>query len=94
MYGDYLNMWLLYYIKTMQIYRFTHNPVLLLFVHEPDQLAGRFIANRLINHFFISNDLWKIYITNQITLLKRYVAVCVRDNQLLHVTFVKHNHCQ
>ena len=49
MYGDYLNMWLLYNIKTMQIYKFTHNPVLLLFVHEPDQVSGRFIANRLIN---------------------------------------------
>ena len=49
MYGDYLNMWLLYNIKTMQIYKFTHNPVLLLFVHEPDQVSGRFIANSLIN---------------------------------------------
>ena len=49
MYGDYLNMWLLHNIKTMQIYKFTHNPVLLLFVHEPDQVSGRFIANRLIN---------------------------------------------
>ena len=49
MYGDYLNMWLLYNIKTMQIYKFAHNPVLLLFVHEPDQVSGRFIANRLVN---------------------------------------------
>ena len=49
MYGDYLNMWLLYNIKTMQIYKFTHNPVLLLFVHEPGRVSGRFIANRMIN---------------------------------------------
>jgi len=47
MYGDYLNTWLLY--KTMQIYKFTHNPVLLLFVHQPDRVSGWFIANRLIN---------------------------------------------
>ena len=52
------------------------------------------ILDILVLHFFISNGLRKIYIKNQITLLKRYVAVCVRDNQLLHVTFVKHNHCQ
>ena len=49
MYGDYLNMWLLHNIKTMQIYNFTHNPVLLLFVHQPDRVSGRFIANRQIN---------------------------------------------
>ena len=49
MYGDYLNMWLLYNLKTMQIYKFTHNPVLLLFVHEPDRVSWRFIANRMIN---------------------------------------------
>ena len=49
MYGDYLNMWLLNNIKTMQIYKFTHNPVLLLFVHQPDRVSGRFIANRVIN---------------------------------------------
>ena len=57
MYGDYLNMWLLYNIKTMQIYKFktmqiykfTHNPVLFLFVHEPDRVSGRLIANRQIN---------------------------------------------
>ena len=53
MYGDYLNMWLLHNIKTMQIYKFTHNPVLLLFVHEPDRVSGLFIANRLINAFNI-----------------------------------------
>ena len=45
MYGDYLNMWLLHNIKTMQIYKFTYNPVLLLFVHQPDRVSGRFIAN-------------------------------------------------
>ena len=60
MYGDYLNMWLLHNIKTMQIYTFTHNPVLLLFVHQPDRVSGRFIANRLINVrikiFFIKGD--------------------------------------
>ena len=44
MYGDYLDMWLLHNIKTMQIYKFTHNPVLLLFVHQPDRVSGRFIA--------------------------------------------------
>ena len=49
MYGDYLNMWLLHNIKTMQIYKFTHNPVLLLFVNQPDRVSGRFITNRLIN---------------------------------------------
>ena len=49
LYGDYLNMWLLHNIKTMQMYKFTHNPVLLLFVHQPDRVSGRFIANRLIN---------------------------------------------
>ena len=49
MYGDHLNMWLLNNIKTMQIYKFPHNPVLLLFVHQPDRLSGRCIANRLIN---------------------------------------------
>ena len=48
MYGGYLNMWLLYNIETKQIY----NPVLLLFVHEPDRVSGRFIANRLIKHSF------------------------------------------
>ena len=46
MYGDYLNMWLLHNIKIMQIYKFTHNPVLLLFVHKPDRVSGGFIANR------------------------------------------------
>ena len=49
MYSDYLNMWLLNNIKTMQTYKFTHNPVLLLFVHQPDRVSGRFIANRVIN---------------------------------------------
>ena len=49
MYGDYLNMWLLHNTKTMQIYKFTHNPVLLLFVHQLDRVTGRSIANRLIN---------------------------------------------
>ena len=49
MYGDYLNMWLLHNIKTMQIYKFTHSLVLLLFVHQPDRVSGRYIANRLIN---------------------------------------------
>jgi len=53
MYGDYLNMWLLHNIKTMQIYKFIHSPVLLLFVHEHDQVSGRYIANRLINSFFL-----------------------------------------
>ena len=65
MYGDYLNMWLLYNIKTMQIYKFTHNPVLLLFVHEPDQVSGRFFANRLINPSqnsdFYSCESWPCY---------------------------------
>ena len=42
-------IWTLHNIKTMQIYKFTHNPVLLLFVHQPDRVSGRFIANRLIN---------------------------------------------
>ena len=55
MYGDYLNMWLLHNIKTMQIYKFTHNPVLLLFVHEPDRVSGRFIANSLINLVYNTN---------------------------------------
>ena len=39
-------------------------------------------------------ETWFIKIDKtQINLLNRYVAVCVRDNQLLHVTFVKHNLC-
>ena len=46
MYSDYSHMmWLLHNIKTMQIYKFTHNPVLLLF-HKPDRVSGRFITNR------------------------------------------------
>jgi len=49
MYSNHLNMWLLHNIKTMQTYMFTDNPVLLIFVHEPNRLSGRFIANRLIN---------------------------------------------
>ena len=49
MYGDYLNMWLLHNIKTMQVYKVTHNPVLLLFVHQPDRVSGQFIATRLFN---------------------------------------------
>ena len=49
MYGDYLNMWILHNIKTMQIYKFTYNPVLLLFVNHPDRVSGRFIANRCEN---------------------------------------------
>ena len=48
-YGEYLNMWLLHNIKTMQIYKFTQDPVLVLFVNESDRVSGRFIANRLIN---------------------------------------------
>ena len=51
MYGDYLKMWLLHNIQTMQIYKFTHNPVLFLFVQQPDQVSGRFIDNRLINSY-------------------------------------------
>ena len=49
MYFDYLNTWLLHNIKTMQIYKFTHNPVLVLIVHQPDRVSGRFIANRHAN---------------------------------------------
>ena len=49
MYGDFLNISLLHNIKTMQIYTFTHNPVLLLFFHQPYRVSGRYIANRLVN---------------------------------------------
>ena len=56
MYGDYSHMmWLLHNIKTMQIYKFTYNPVLLLFVHKPDRVSGRFITN--IREFRHENEL-------------------------------------
>ena len=65
MYGDYSNMYLLHNIKTMQIYKFTHNPVLLPFVHQ------RFIANSLIPLRNCSNelrlDLWKQRVAAQLT---------------------------
>ena len=50
MYGDYSHMmWLLHNIKTMQIYKFTHNPVLLLFVHNLTECQGGLLLTGMIN---------------------------------------------
>ena len=56
MYGDYSHMmWLLHNIKTMQIYKFTHNPVFLLFVHNLTECQGGLLLTGMINiHIFIT----------------------------------------
>ena len=53
--------------------------------------TGHNIADEVI----LMNSIKSIKIDiKQINLLNLYVAVCLRENQLLHVIFVNHNLCQ
>ena len=51
MYGDYSHMmWLLHNIKTMQIYKFTHNPVLLYLFTNLTECQGGLLLRGMINN--------------------------------------------
>ena len=71
MYGDYLHMmWLLHNIKTMQIYKFTHNPVLLYLFTNLTECQGGLLLTGMINYQVLFDNLeqYRVKITHRCTL--------------------------